>query len=92
QWFVPLTTGTYYDIETRLDMIQDERFLNVFNPNFAFDIAENILVRITLTFEDIDIVNSLHLGSGIHNLIITNVGTNNDGETQIRVNKTINAS
>ncbi len=85
RWFIPFTTGTYFDIEDRLSLIADNNFLTQFNPNFAFFLAEEILVRITLNVVNADIVNDLELGSGVHNLIIRNVGEEHE-MSQVEIN------
>ncbi len=87
RWFLPLTTGSYFDIEDRLSLIAENNFLTQFNPNFAFVLAEEIMVRITLEVMDTDIVNDLRLGSGNHNLVIENVGEE-DRVPQVRINET----
>ncbi len=84
RWFIPFTTGTYFDIEDRLSLIANNNFITQFNPNFAFFLAEEILVRITLDIVDADIVNDLKLSSGVHNLVIENVGEE-DGMPQVNI-------
>jgi hypothetical protein len=88
QWFIPLTTGDYFDIEGRLDRIQDNTFLNYFNPNFAFTLAEEAQIKVSLMLDSIDIVNDVRLGPGFHRVIIENMGTNADGVPEVEVNAT----
>ena len=85
-WFIPFTTGDMYDIENRLDMINNDNFLNQFNPNFAFNIAEKILVKVTLDLADIDIVSDLTLGTGFHNLVLRKEGINSKGKPEVSIN------
>ena len=84
-WFVPFTTGTFFDVEDRLSMIASGDFLNQFNPNFAFNIVDEILVTITLEVLEANIVNDLELGPGTHNLRIQNLGGEEATEVEINV-------
>lgn len=88
QWFLPFTPGDSRDIEDRFDLILDRAFMDQFNPNFAYELAENTLVTISLTFDDIDIIDSIRLGPGLYQLDITNEGDNTDGEPQVGINAT----
>lgn len=87
-WFIPFTTGDMYDIENRLSRIDTNDFLNQFNPNFAFNIAEKILVKVTLELTDIDLVTDMTLGTGFHNLVIEKEGVNNKGKPEVSINET----
>jgi hypothetical protein len=88
QWFLPFTTGTHLDIENRLGLIEDNTFMSQFNPNFAFEIAEQVLVEVSLVMDVIDLVGDIDIGPGIHELIIENLGTNSKGQPKVRINAT----
>ncbi len=85
---VPFTTGDYFDIENRLDLIQNNEFLNEFRPNFAFQLVEEALIQLTVQLSEADLVNNLDLSPGFHTITIQNVGENAEGEPQIRLNVT----
>ncbi len=88
QWFLPFTTGNTVDIEERFDFIMERAFMSQFNPNFAYELADNTLVTISLSFDDIDLINSLRQGPGLYEIQITNEGDNNDGEPRVGLNVT----
>lgn len=85
QWFVPLTTGDQFDIERRLSLIESGTFLTQFNPNFAFTLADEVLIRVGLEFENIDITNSISLGPGLYTFNIQKVGETADGTPRVNI-------
>ncbi|MDY6771179.1 MAG: hypothetical protein SV186_04450 [Candidatus Nanohaloarchaea archaeon] len=90
QWFLPFTIGTRFDIEQRFRLIRENNFMSQFNPNFAFELAEDILVKLSLHYENIDLVNRLSLAPGFYQLTYTNTGVNQQtGEKQVSINASI---
>ncbi|MCJ7450497.1 MAG: hypothetical protein MUP58_02045 [Candidatus Nanohaloarchaeota archaeon QJJ-9] len=83
EWFIPFTRGDYFDIENRLGMIDSNEFLSKFNPNFAFELADHILVKVSLELTQADIANYISIGPGIHNLVIEN-----QGDSKVSINAT----
>lgn len=85
QWFVPLTTGDQFDIERRLSLIEAGTFLTQFNPNFAFTLADEALIRVGLELQNIDIIESIGLGPGLYTFNVQNVGTAPDGTPRVNI-------
>jgi len=85
QWFVPLTTGDQFDIERRLSLISAGTFLTQFNPNFAYTLAEEALIRVGLEFTNIDITDELSLGPGLYTFNIQKVGEQSDGTPRVNI-------
>lgn len=88
QWFLPFTPGNTIDIEERFDLIMERTFMSQFNPNFAFELAENTLVTISLSFEDVDLIDDIRRGPGVYEIQVTNEGENDDGQPQVGLNVT----
>lgn len=87
-YFVPFTTGDRFDLEDRRVLIVRNEFLNKINPNFAFEFAEELIIRLTVSLERIDLVNNLELTQGFHTLVLENLGPAPDGRTEVRINAT----
>ncbi|MDY6773574.1 MAG: hypothetical protein SVS85_00110, partial [Candidatus Nanohaloarchaea archaeon] len=86
-YYFPFTTGTDAVIQNRLPLIAAETFMDQFNPNFGLNLLQEMLVDLTLSFTDIDIVTDARLSPGSYRLIIENVGKQG-GETQVSINAT----
>ncbi|MFB6295140.1 MAG: hypothetical protein ABEI97_05245 [Candidatus Nanohaloarchaea archaeon] len=86
-YFVPFTTGEADDIGDRIPLIESGDFLDEFNPNFGFTLAEEMTVRLTLQFVDINIENGLTLDAGTHRLVIENRG-DSGGIPKVSINAT----
>lgn len=87
-YFVPFTSGDRFSVENRISLIRSGNFLDQFNPNFGMQLVEDMLIQLTLRFTNVDLTSDMVLSSGIHRLLITNIGENAAGEPQVRVNVT----
>lgn len=83
-WFIPLAMGNQFDIQSRLSLIQSGTFLTQFNPNFALTLAEEALIRIGLSFTEIDLVNSLDVSQGTYTFNVEKTGEVN-GTPQVNI-------
>lgn len=88
RYFIPFTEGSGRDVDDRRSLIAQNQFLDQLNPNFALEFVEETVVRVTAPLQGIDLVTDRTLATGIHQLVITNLGTNDDGEPQVAVNVT----
>ncbi len=87
-YFLPFTEGTSRSLAQRQDLIERGAFLDQPTPSFGLELAEQMLLHLTLEFTSIDIVSDLRLSSGIHRLVIENMGANADGEPRVSINVT----
>ncbi|MFB6166891.1 MAG: hypothetical protein ABEJ62_01365, partial [Candidatus Nanohaloarchaea archaeon] len=87
-YYLPFTEASYLSLVDRAGLIESGDFLSKINPNFAYGFADEMLVQLTLSLPGIDLVSGMELSPGIYGLMIENLGTNAEGEPEVRVNAT----
>lgn len=72
--FLVFTSGDWRIIDNRIEMIESRDFLNEILPSFAHGLGLGYVIKILLTYSNIDMINDLTMQSGSHDIIAENTG------------------
>jgi len=68
------TSGDHNTIENRMELIENEQFLNKISPSFAHGLGLNYVIKILLSYSDIRIMDNMLLGIGYHDIVFKSAG------------------
>jgi hypothetical protein len=72
--FLVFTSGDWKTVDSRMELIENREFLLEPSPSFARGLGIGYIVKILLSYGNIDIVDDLIMQSGSHDIIAENTG------------------
>ncbi len=72
--FLVFTSGDWHTIDNRISLIESGEFLNKISPSFAHGLGISYVIKILLSYADIDVMNDLILQKGLHGIELRNTG------------------
>jgi parallel beta-helix repeat protein len=68
------TSGDWKTVDNRIELIENGDFFTKISPSFAHGLGINYLIKILLSYSNIDITDDLIMQSGTHNIVAENTG------------------
>jgi len=72
--FLVFSSGNWKTIDDRMGLIENREFMSKDSPSFAYGLGAERIIKILLSYGNIDIVDDLILQAGTHDIITENIG------------------
>ncbi len=75
QTFLPFTRGSWEEIDSKINMIENLEFLANIVPSFSYGLGTKYVIRMLLQYSNINLQGNITLRRGTHKLVMESTGT-----------------